>query len=104
MRRADRQLVPIRPAVASTRDQHCVATRPSQVKVSRATFAVDLEAISVSRPDVVAAIRQLLSVAVELGLMLPRPMFEQFVEHAIERLDEIDGDSDMEPEDDELDY
>lgn len=29
--------------------------------------------------------------------MLPRPMLERFVERVIERLDDLDGDPDLEP-------
>ena len=41
--------------------------------------------------------RRVLSVAVELTLMLPRSILEQFVERLIDRLDGQDGDPDAEP-------
>jgi hypothetical protein len=41
--------------------------------------------------------RDVLSMALELTLMLPRPMLERFVERTIQRLDDLDGDPDLEP-------
>jgi hypothetical protein len=40
--------------------------------------------------------RRILSVAVELTLMLPRSILEQFVDRVIERLDAHDGDLELE--------
>jgi hypothetical protein len=47
----------------------------------------------------------MLSVALELAFMLPRRELERLIEHVIDRLDEVDGDPDIEPIDErEPDY
>lgn len=54
------------------------------------------EAVSAARPELATIIPDLLSLALKLTLMLPRPMQERFVECVIERLDDLDGDPDLE--------
>jgi hypothetical protein len=51
------------------------------------------------RPEVNPVIGGILSVALELTLMLPRPMLERIVVRLIDRLDELDGDPDVEAPD-----
>jgi len=97
MKRADRQFQPIRPSAASTRDGHFISPRRVSANVEQAFVSVNLQAVSGHRPALAAATVDLLSAALDLTLMLPRPMLEQFVECVIERLDELDGDSDLEP-------
>jgi hypothetical protein len=63
------------------------------------TLGVDLESLASARPELNPLIGRLLSVALELTLMLPRPMLERIVVRLIERLDELDGDSDLEAAD-----
>lgn len=97
MKRADRQLQPIRPPAGSTRDGYRVTVKQYPVNDTQVRNSTDLEAISAARPEVGRVIRGMLSVALELAFMLPRPMLERFVECVIERLDDLDGDPDLEP-------
>lgn len=97
MNRADRQVLPIRPTVVSTRDGQDVSRCQLPANSDWATIASRLEAISAGRPEVAAVIRGVLAVAFELALMLPRPELERLVEQAIAQLDNLDGDPDLEP-------
>ena len=58
-----------------------------------------LRTIPAARKPPTATFGDVLSKAVELTLILPRPMLERFVERVIERLDDLDGDPDLEPVD-----
>ena len=97
MKRAAQQFQPIRPAAVSTRDGSCIIPRQFPANADQASVSADLQMISVARPALAATFGDMLSVAVELTLMLPRPLLERFVERVIERLDDLDGDPDLEP-------
>jgi hypothetical protein len=100
VRRADRRTRPIRPTVILARDSRRISARPLQVIGNLGTPCADLGSLASAIPEVNPLIGGLLSVALELTLMLPRPMLERIVLRLIDRLDELDGDSDLEALDD----
>jgi hypothetical protein len=89
VKRADQfQHRPARQSV-STRDSGRITRRGGSVNRAPGSSLSDVVEMAI-------VTRRILSVAVELTLMLPRSILEQFVDRVIERLDAHDGDLELE--------
>lgn len=100
MTRAGRAFRPNLRAVSSLEGRWRIASQRFRESSIPIATNLDLDAISRERPDVQPIVSGLLWVVLELTLMLPRSMLERMVLRLIERLDDLDGDSDLEPTDD----
>lgn len=90
MKRADqRQRQPARQSF-STRDKRLLSRRAARVNRAPDQSLSDMV-------EMATVTRRILSVVVELTLMLPRSVLEEFVDRIIDRLDAKDGDPEAEP-------
>jgi hypothetical protein len=84
------------------RQRHAGQSLSARHRRPRSRRAGNLQRPDLSSSEVVSVAmvtRRILSVAVELTLMLPHSILEEFVERVIERLDAQAGDPDCEPTD-----